>query len=361
MRRDPEGAPRVPIPPELANMRLLVVDDEEANLVILRGMLVRGGYRNVDVLEDARRIEDHVRAAPPDLLLLDHRMPHRTGLEVLEALAPLLPEGFPVVMVTADDRAEVRHAALALGARDFVGKPFQPVEVLLRVRNLLEAWAARRGLLDENEALEARVRARTEDLERTQVEMLVRLARAAEFRDDESGEHVWRVARTCAQIAAALGEPPDRVEALMRAARLHDVGKIAIPDGILLKPGTLTAAEFDVVKGHCQVGHDLLSGSRSALVQLAAEIALAHHERWDGQGYPRALAGPAIPLAARVLSVADAFDALTHDRAHARAVSPEMAVAEIERGRGTQFDPTVVDAFVGLFEAGELAGDGPLG
>ncbi len=342
-------------------MRLLVVDDEEANLTLLHGMLVRGGYRDVDVLDDPRRVEERFRTSPPDLLLLDYRMPHRTGLEVLEALAPLLPEGFPVVMITADDRPEVRHAALARGARDFVAKPFQQVEVLLRVRNLLEAWAARRWLTDENEALEARVRARTADLERTQLEMLVRLARAAEYRDDATGEHVWRVARTCALIADALGEPSERVEAVMRAARLHDVGKIGIPDGILLKPGSLTAAEFDVVRGHCQVGYDLLSGSRSPLVQLAAEIALSHHERWDGGGYPRGLAARAIPLAARILSVADAFDALTHDRAHARAVSPEAAVAEIERGRGTQFDPAVVDAFVGLFEAGELAGDGPLG
>ena len=358
---DPAGTPAVPVPPELTAMRLLVVDDEEANLTLLSGILLRGGYRHVEVLDDPRRVEERFRGTPPDLLLLDHRMPHRTGLEVLEALAPLLPEGFPVVMVTADDRPEVRHAALARGARDFVGKPFQAVEVLLRVRNLLEAWVARRGLLDENEALEARVRARTADLERTQLEMLVRLARAAEYRDDATGEHVWRVARTCALIADALGEPRDRVDALMRAARLHDVGKIGIPDGILLKPGSLTAAEFDVVKEHCQVGYDLLSGSRSPLVQLAAEIALAHHERWDGQGYPRNLAGRAIPLAARVLSVADAFDALTHDRAHARAVSPEAAVAEIERGRGSQFDPEVVDAFVALFEAGELAGDGSLG
>lgn len=358
---DSAGAPAVPVPPELTAMRLLVVDDEEANLTLLRGMLVRGGYRHVDVLDDPRRIEERFRAAPPDLLLLDYRMPNRSGLDVLEALAPLLPDGFPVVMVTADDRPEVRQAALARGARDFVGKPFQAVEVLLRVRNLLETWAARRGLLDENEALEARVRARTADLERTQLEMLVRLARAAEYRDDASGEHVWRVARTCALIADALGEPPDRVEATMRAARLHDVGKIGIPDGILLKPGRLTAAEFDVVKGHCQVGYDLLSGSRSVLVQLAAEIALTHHERWDGQGYPRGLGGRAIPLAARILSVADAFDALTNDRAHARAVSPEAAVAEIERGRGSQFDPAVVDAFVELFEAGELAGDGALG
>jgi putative two-component system response regulator len=358
---EPTGVPAVPVPPELTEMRLLVVDDEEANLTLLRGMLIRGGYRHVDVLDDPRRVEEAFRGVPPDLTLLDHRMPHRTGLEVLEALAPLLPEGFPVVMVTADDRPELRHAALARGARDFVGKPFQRVEVLLRVRNLLEAWAARRGLTDENAALEARVRARTADLERTQLEMLVRLARAAEYRDDETGEHVWRVARTSALVADALGEAPDRVDAVMRAARLHDVGKIAIPDGILLKPGRLTAAEFDVVKGHCQVGYDLLSGSRSPLVQLAAEIALTHHERWDGQGYPRGLAGSAIPLAARILSVADAFDALTHDRAHARATSPEAAVAEIERGRGSQFDPDVVDAFVGLFEAGELAGDGPLG
>lgn len=358
---DAASGPLVPVPPELASMRLLVVDDEEANLTLLQGLLQRGGYRRVDTLDDPRQVEGRFRSDPPDLLLLDYRMPHRNGLQVLEALRPLLPEGFPVLMVTADDRPEVRHQALAQGARDFLGKPFQRLEVLLRVRNLLEAWAARRLLADENAALEARVRARTADLERTQLEMLVRLARAAEYRDDATGEHVWRVARTCAQIADALGEPAERVEALLRAARLHDVGKIGIPDGILLKPGRLTSAEFEVVKGHCQVGYDLLSGSRSPLVTLAAELALTHHERWDGQGYPRGLAGRAIPLAARILAVADAYDALTHDRAHARAVAPEAAALEIERGRGSQFDPDVVDAFLALFESGELAGEGALG
>jgi putative two-component system response regulator len=351
----------VPVPPEFAAKRLLVVDDEEANLTLLEGILRRGGYTAVELLDDPRRLVARFVADPPDLLLLDHRMPHLTGLEVLEALAPHLPEGFPVVMITADDRPELRHQALASGARDFLTKPFQSVEVLLRVRNLLEAWTARTWLAEQNELLERRVRDRTADLERSQMEMLVRLARAAEYRDDASGEHVWRVARTSALLADALGEPADRVEALLRAARLHDVGKIGIPDGILLKPGRLSAAEFEVVKTHCAIGYELLSGSRSPLVQLAAEIALTHHERWDGQGYPSRLSGRTIPLAARVLAVADAFDALTHDRVHRRGRSPEEAVAEIERGRGTQFDPEAVDAFVALFEAGELAGDGPLG
>ncbi|MDF1522139.1 MAG: response regulator [Trueperaceae bacterium] len=356
------GSPdAVLLPPEFASKRLLVVDDEEANLMLLEGILRRGGYTAIELLDDPRQLVARFVADPPDMLLLDHRMPHLTGLEVLEALAPHLPEGFPVVMITADDRPELRHQALASGARDFLTKPVQSVEVLLRVRNLLEAWTARAWLAEQNELLERRVRDRTADLERSQMEMLVRLARAAEYRDDASGEHVWRVARTSALLADALGEPADRVEALLRAARLHDVGKIGIPDGILLKPGRLSAAEFEVVKTHCAIGYELLSGSRSPLVQLAAEIALTHHERWDGQGYPSRLSGRTIPLAARVLAVADAFDAVTHDRAHRRGRSPEEAIAEIEQGRGTQFDPEAVDALVALFEAGELASDGPLG
>ncbi len=340
--------------PELEQMRVLLVDDEVANLVVLKGMLQRAGFRQVLSCEEPERTVELFDEFRPDLLILDQHMPRLSGTEVLGALAGRLPPSFPVLMISADERFEVKERALASGASDFITKPFQATEVLLRVRNLLDAWRIRMMLEHQNELLEDRVRERTEALERSQLEMLVRLARAAEYRDDESGEHVWRVARGCALLADALDEPSERVELLMRAARLHDVGKIVIPDGILLKPGRLTPAEYEVVKSHTTVGHELLSGSHSPLMQLAAELALTHHERWDGKGYPQGLKGEEIPLAARVLAVIDAFDALTHDRIHARAISPAEAVAEIQGHAGSQFDPAVVEGFMGLFARGEI-------
>lgn len=340
--------------PELEQMRVLLVDDEAANLVVLKGMLQRAGFRQVLSCEEPERTVELFDEFQPDLLILDQHMPRLSGTEVLGALAGRLPSSFPVLMISADERSEVKERALASGASDFITKPFQATEVLLRVRNMLDAWRIRMMLEHQNELLEERVRERTEALERSQLEMLVRLARAAEYRDDESGEHVWRVARGCALLADALGEPTERVELLMRAARLHDVGKIVIPDGILLKPGRLTPAEYEVVKSHTTVGHELLSGSHSPLMQLAAELALTHHERWDGKGYPQGLKGEEIPLAARVLAVIDAFDALTHDRIHARAITPAAAVAEIQGHAGSQFDPEVVAGFMGLFARGEI-------
>ncbi|MEJ2291447.1 MAG: HD domain-containing protein [Deinococcales bacterium] len=190
--------------------------------------------------------------------------------------------------------------------------------------------------------------------------MLIRLAKAAEYRDDDTGEHTWRVARTCALLGQELGLGAEAVDLVLRAARLHDVGKIAIPDGILLKPGALTEAEFEVVKGHARAGAELLSGGRSPLMKLAETIALTHHERWDGTGYPLGLAGDSIPIESRLLAVADTFDALTHDRIHRKAVSPERAVAEIRSQSGKQFDPRVVDAFLLLYERGELITDQPV-
>ncbi|HNQ98935.1 MAG TPA: HD domain-containing protein, partial [Trueperaceae bacterium] len=246
----------------------------------------------------------------------------------------------------------LREAALASGVKDFLTKPFNPTEVRLRIRNLLEVRHYQRELVKHNERLEAAVRRRTQELELSQLEMLVRLARAAEYRDDSSGEHTWRVAHMCGVLARELGMATPEVELLLRAARLHDVGKITIPDGILLKAGSLTEAEYDVVKGHARAGAELLSGSRSPMMRLAETIALTHHEWWDGRGYPQGLAGESIPIESRILAVADAFDALVTDHAHRKAKSPGEAAAEIRAGSGTQFDPTVVVAFERAFAAG---------
>lgn len=339
---------------DLSSMKILLVDDEETLLVILKGILQRAGYTQVVTLSDPRQTVQRYLDDRPDLIVLDQHMPQRDGLQVIEDLAPYLPEYFPILMLTGDERTELKETALSSGAKDFLVKPINPVEVRLRIRNLLEARYFHLQLSKSNEGLEDLVLQRTRQLEAAQVEMLIRLAKAAEFRDDDSGEHTWRVAHTCALIAQELSLPRERVELLLRAARLHDVGKIVIPDGILLRPGSLTPAEFEVVKGHTTAGAQLLSGGRSPLMKLAETIALTHHERWDGTGYPAGLLGDAIPLESRILAVADTFDALTHDRIHRAAVSPDRAVNVIRDNAGRQFDPRVVDAFLVLYGRGEL-------
>ena len=335
-------------------MRILLVDDEEAPLVLFKGMLERAGYRNVITCDEPAKVVERFTEFHPDLVVLDQHMPHRDGLQVLNDLRPLLPDAFPILMVTGDLRPELRDAALAGGAKDFINKPVNPTEARLRIKNLLESRHYQLELQRHNERLEAAVRQRTLDLEHSQLEMLVRLARATEFRDDDSGEHTWRVAQTSGVIARRMGMPESRVEMLMRAARLHDVGKITVPDGILLKGGMLTAEEYAVVKGHARAGAELLSGSRSPTIRMAESIALTHHERWDGKGYPDGLSGDAIPLEARILAVADAFDAITRDRTHRKAMSFSDSVNEVVKGGGTQFDPNVVVAFELAVEQGEI-------
>lgn len=345
---------------DLSSLKILLVDDEETILVILKGILQRAGYSQIRTLDDPRQVNERFLEDRPDLLVLDHHMPHKDGLAVIEDLKPYLPDYFPILMLTGDERPELKETALSSGAKDFLTKPIKPVEVRLRIRNLLEARYFHQQLERTNAGLEEMVRERTRALENAHVEMLIRLAKASEYRDDDTGEHTWRVARSCALLAQELGLGADRADLLLRAARLHDVGKIAIPDGILLKPGRLTEAEFEVVKQHTRAGAELLSGGSSPLMRVAETIALTHHERWDGTGYPQGLAGEAIPIEARLLAVADTFDALTHDRIHRKAVSPERAVTEIRTHAGKQFDPRVVDAFLLLYERGELFTDQPL-
>jgi putative two-component system response regulator len=334
--------------------RILLVEDEESTRVLLKGILQRAGFTQVAALEDPRKTVERFLSYRPDLIIIDYHMPLMTGLQAIELLRPHLPEYFPILMLTADERPELRQTALASGAKDFLTKPVNAIEVELRIRNLLEARHFHSLLEEQNERLEEMVMARTEQLEHAQIEMLVRLAKAAEFRDDESGEHVWRVAHTSAAIAREMGMDEDEVNLLLRAARLHDVGKIGIPDGILLKPTLVTDAEFAVIKTHTEIGADLLSGGRTPLMQMAEVIARTHHERWDGTGYPNGLKGAAIPLVGRILAVADTFDALTHDRIHRRAVTIQEAVDEIVAHRGRQFDPEVVDAFLAIEARGEL-------
>ena len=342
-------------------MKILILEDEDAQVMILKAILKRKGFTHVTALQDSRRALEVFQELQPDLLLLDLNMPHKNGFEVIETLKPELDSTFPMIMLTADERPEVKRQALSNGAKDFLNKPFDSSEVVLRVCNLLEARACHQELAEKSGSLEAQVTERTKQLEQTQIEMLVRLARASEYRDDQSGEHVWRVSQLSAQIATEMGLEKPRVEMLLRASRLHDVGKIAIPDGILMKPSRLTEQEFEVIKTHTTVGAKLLSGGQSPLMKLAETIALTHHERFDGRGYPHGLSGEEIPLESRIVAVADTLDAITHDRVHQRAASLADAVKEIEKESGKQFDPEVVAAFLRVYERGEVVISAPGG
>lgn len=336
--------------------RILVVDDEPANVRLLERVLSREGYAGVVGITDARRVPDLFRAFLPDLILLDLRMPHVDGFTILDQIATLNREGgfLPIVVLTADDSKEAKERALSAGATDFISKPFQTFEILLRIRNLLQTRQLYIELQHRNRRLETRVVERTRELEHAQREMLERLAQAVETRDGETGEHTRRVGENSAHLARALGLPDDQVELLRRAAPLHDVGKIGIPDAVLAKRGALTAAEREVVKTHTVLGAKILAQGDSELMRAAERIALGHHERWDGTGYPNGLAGEEIPLEARIVAVVDVFDALVHDRPYRDAWTETRALAEIEAGAGGHFDPAVAAAFLQAHAAGGL-------
>jgi len=334
----------------LKQARILIVDDEDENLAMLRRLLERAGYTKVADTSDPRQAMPLYQDLQPDLVLLDLHMPVLDGFGVLEQLGSVIPKDsyLPILMLTGDSAAAAKQRALALGAKDFVTKPFDNGEVLLRIHNLLEPRFMHLQLRDQNQVLEVRVRQRTLALEQSQVEILDRLARAAEFRDDDTGQHTRRVAKISALLAAGFEVDTATAELIGRAAPLHDVGKIGIPDQILLKPGTLSPSEFEVVKTHTTIGARILSAGGSPLIQMAEQIALNHHERWDGTGYPSGLAGDAIPLAARVVAIADVFDALTHPRPYRDAWPLKKVLAWITDQAGQHFDPHLVQAFFRL-------------
>jgi putative two-component system response regulator len=332
--------------PELRDLPILAVDDEEANLLLLRRMLERAGYTNVVTTRAPTEAPLLFVEKRPALVLLDLHMPEMDGFELMERLGPV--DGVPFLVLTADATDETKRRALAMGARDFLTKPLDGIELVLRVRNLLQVQHLQNRLLEHNARLEDKVAARTSDLERARLEILDRLALAAEYRDDATQEHARRIGRVSALIAPLLGWPDHEVELIRRAAPLHDIGKIGIPDGILLKPGRLRSEEFERIKAHAAIGAEILSGSASAVLRLAERIAISHHERWDGRGYPRGLGGPEIPLEGRIVAVADVFDALTHARPYKQPWPLERAVAEVLAQSGRQFDPRVVEAFARL-------------
>lgn len=341
---------------DLQGLRILVVDDEVSNVRMLERMYTSAGYTNILGVTDPRTLVDLTRSFPPDLLLLDLRMPHLDGFQILERLAAdaSTEDLLPIIVLTADDTVQAKEKALSLGATEFITKPFHSFEILLRTRNLLRMRQLQAELQERNRDLSDRVIARTQDLERSQAETLDRLASAVEARDGETGEHTRRVGENSAELAGALGLSLEDVELIRRAAPLHDVGKIGIPDAVLLKRGRLTTQEFDIAKTHTIIGARLLSGGESDIIRMAERIARFHHERWGGGGYPQGLTGDHIPLEARIVAIVDVFDALTHDRPYRKAWPVNRVLTEIRAQAGVHFDPEIAAALLTIHSEGRL-------
>ncbi|HEX6038577.1 HD-GYP domain-containing protein [Longimicrobium sp.] len=332
----------------LESPRILAADDDAGALRVLERILARAGFTDVRTTLNGLEVPDLFREFAPDLVVLDLHMGLVEGTDVIRSLRPLIPAGtyLPILVVSGDLTREARVSALAEGAVDFISKPYAVDEVLLRVQNHLHTRSLHLSVARQNRELEGKVQARTRELEEAAWEVLERLARAAELRDDDTGLHTRRVAELSARIAAAMGLPAAEVEMLRRTAPLHDVGKIGIPDGVLLKPGKLNEGEWELMKRHTVIGAQILSAGRSEMVRMAEQIALSHHERWDGRGYPLGTAGEAIPLSARIVALADVYDALSSDRPYRPAWPHDRVMDEIRAGRGTHFDPGVVDVFL---------------
>jgi two-component system, response regulator RpfG len=335
-----------------ARNTVMVVDDQSTGRAILEQVVrsldervsVEGFGRPVDAVVWATR---HVA----DLVLIDYMMPEMNGIELVKRLRALPGyEHVPIMMVTAHDDRRVRYEALDAGVTDFLTKPVDARECMARCRNLMTLRRQQLALEDRRRLLESLVDEATREVRDRERETLMRLARAGEFRDEETGYHLVRMARYSRLIADAIGLERDEAETIELAAPLHDIGKIGIPDQILLKSGRLDEGENEVMRRHPLIGHEILKGSASKYVRMGSLIALGHHEKYDGSGYPNGLAGEHIALCARIVAVADVYDALTSSRPYKKAWPSEQAFEFLNAQRGRHFDPQLIDAFHGVRE-----------
>jgi putative two-component system response regulator len=353
---------------QLNKQRILIVDGEETSLLSAQTYLQQNGYQQIVTMVDVHDTLSIIKQRAPDVVLLDLNPPSYSGLEILRGVAAdAKTRHLPIIVLAKGLDPDVKQKALKLGAMDFLNKPIDPFELIPRVRNALLLKSHREDFAGESARLEAMVRRRTEDLSRSRQQLILGLARAAEHRDDDTGNHVLRVGRYAGMIAKQMGWPDARVQMLELAAQLHDVGKIGIPDSILFKPGKLDPQEWELMRKHCSFGVDIVepvsmqdlnklrSHARlgaemlhvrsSPMMMMAARIAQTHHEKWDGSGYPIGLAGEDIPIEGRITAVADVFDALSSERPYKKAFPRKKCFEIIEEGRGKHFDPQVVDAF----------------
>jgi putative two-component system response regulator len=327
-------------------MKVLIVDDNHTYLMLLRSVVHNIGNHAIFVFSNPLEALEAAGSTEFDLVLVDYMMPEMDGIAFIQALRQLPNHrDQPIVMVTTAEQRETRIAALDAGATDFLRKPIEPVELRVRVQNLLNLREAQTAMRDKAAWLAREVRQATYDLSESQRDMARRLARAIECRDGHTGDHVARMAALCRLIAEGLGLDEKQCDTIYAAAPMHDVGKIGIPDFILQKPSRLSDEEMAVMRTHVSIGEAILANGRSALMRCAERIASSHHERWDGQGYPRGLAGDAIPIEGRIAAVADVFEALCADRVYRPGQPIETARAFIRSGSGRHFDPACVAAF----------------
>jgi two-component system, response regulator RpfG len=333
-----------------ARNTVMVVDDQSTGRAILE-QVVRSLDERVTVEGFARPVDAVVWATRhiADLVLVDYMMPDMDGIEFVSRLRALPGyEHVPIVMVTVHDDRKVRYAALDAGITDFLTKPVDARECLARCRNLLTLRRQQLALEDRRRLLEHMVEDATREVREREKETLLRLARAGEFRDEETGYHLIRMSRYSRLVANALGLGHDEAETIELAAPLHDIGKIGIPDQILLKPAKLDDGEWSVMRRHPVIGHEILKGSASKYVRMGALIALGHHEKYDGSGYPNGLVGDHIPLCARIVAIADVYDALTSVRPYKTAWSSDRAFEHIAAQAGRHFDPRLAEGFAAM-------------
>jgi len=332
--------------PDVATV--FIIDDRATARSLLEG-LARSLEEHIHVMSfaDPRLALEETARTVPDLIITDYRMPSMDGIEFTRRLRAFKPMAdVPIVIITVVEDRKIRQQALESGATDFLTRPIDPHECRARCRNLLALRRSQKSLGVRADRLEAQVADATREIHARERETLIKLAKAGEYRDENTGNHIYRMARFSGLIAGELGLSAQDCEEIELTAPMHDLGKIGIPDNILLKPGALTPYEWLIMKTHPIIGHDILAESPSRFLRMGARIALCHHERFDGQGYPRGIAGTDIPLAARIVSVADVFDALTTTRPYKSAWTFEDALAYVESQRGAHFDPDCCDAFL---------------
>ena len=328
-------------------IQALLVDDSRSALEYMKRQIEAAGEVDAVTFTDPLQALAAARRSDIALALVDYEMPHLDGISFIRELRAMPRfSDIPIAMITSVESDDVRLLALDAGATDFLSKQQKPLETHVRLRNLVKLGLAIRKLSDRAAHLASEVAEATRQLQEREEEIILRLALSVEYRDNDTGDHTLRVAKYSELIARQLGLPPRLCRDIYLAAPLHDVGKVATPDHILLKPGGLSPEEITVMRTHTTVGGTILAGSRCELIQLAAEIAIAHHERWDGAGYPHHLKGDEIPVAARIVAVADVFDALTTKRPYKDAFPLPTARQQLEDGKGRHFDPACVDAFM---------------
>ena len=328
-------------------MRIVIVDDNLINLRVMESLVKRTADLTPRLFQDSAEglawcLENH-----PDLVIVDYMMPPPDGLTFIrEFRAQAIHADVPVLMITADHEKQTRYAALEAGANDFLNKPIDTAEFRARLNNMISLRSSHKALADRAAWLAEKVAEATREILDREQEMVTRLSRAAEFRDPETGAHIMRMAHYSRIIAEAMGLSAEDQDLILGAAPMHDVGKIAIPDHILLKPGKLDEQELEMMKTHARKGYEILKGSKSKVLDLAALVAFSHHEKFDGSGYPQGLRGEEIPLPGRIVAVADVFDALTTERTYKPAWTVDQALDLLREQAGRHFDPACVTAFL---------------